>query len=107
MKPERCPTCGRRHRRSNQANARLWLLYHAIADHVKPKKRSFSAGSWHLYLKTRFLGCDDVPLPNGEVLLIPRSTAELDTNEFAEYMTKVEAWAAEHDVWLADMEGTG
>jgi hypothetical protein len=107
VKSERCPTCGRRHKRTNQANARLWLLYHAIADKVKPRGQSFSAGTWHLWAKTKWLGCDDVPLPNGKVQSVPRSTADLDTDEFMSYMTQVEKWAAEHDVWLADMEGTG
>ena len=102
--PNRCPTCGRRHRRSNPANSRYWSLLHAIADKVKPAGVSFSADSWHQYCKSRWLGCDDVPLPNGKVLTIPKSTAALDVAEFGEYMDKVEAWAAERDVWLADLD---
>ena len=32
------------------------------------------------------------------------SQAQLDVAEFNDYMTKVEAWAAERGVWLADLE---
>lgn len=104
MKPPRCPTCHRLHKRSHAANARYWLLLHAIAEQVRPGGKVYSADQWHHYAKSRWLGCDDMALPNGKVLTIPRSTANLDVAEFGEYMEKVEAWAAERDVWLADME---
>jgi hypothetical protein len=104
MKPTRCPTCHRLHKRSHPQNARYWLLLHAIAEQIKPGGKEYSADQWHTYAKSRWLGCDDVPLPNGKVLSIPRSTASLDVAEFGEYMEKVEAWAAERGVWLADLE---
>jgi len=103
-KPDRCPTCHRRHRRSNPANARYWLLLHAIADKVKPGGLSYSADQWHHYMKSRYLGCDDVALPNGKTLTIPKSSADLDVADFNDYMTKVEAWAVERDVWLDQIE---
>ena len=103
MKLERCPTCHRKHRRSNPANARYWLLLHAIAEKVKPGGNAASADTWHLWAKSKFLGCDDVKLPSGKTLTIPRSTAALDTAEFNDYMTAVEAWAATRDVWLDDV----
>ena len=96
---DRCPTCHRRKRRSNEANARYWLLLHTRAE-VPVNGKLFSADQWHLYYKTRYLGADDFKLPNGKVITIPRSTADLDTPEFNEYMEKVEAHMAEHDVYL-------
>lgn len=96
----RCPTCHRALRRSNPANARLWALYHVIAEKVRPGGESFSADTWHHYCKSRWLGCDDVKLPNGKILTIPRSTAALDADEFSAYMERVEAWAAERGVYL-------
>ena len=104
MKTTRCPTCKRPHKRSTQANARLWLLYHLIAERVRPDGKAFSADQWHCYFKSRFLGCDEMTIPNGKTLLILKSTTSLDTAEFNEYMTNVESWASERDVWLADME---
>jgi hypothetical protein len=100
----RCPTCGRKHRRSNPANAKLWALLHEISDRVKPGGNSYSAEQWHTYFKSRYLGCDEVVLPNLKTLTIPRSSSALDVAEFGEYLDKIEAWAAERDVWLADRE---
>lgn len=102
-KLERCPTCGRKHRRSNHANARYWLLLHTIAEKLQPKGESYSADIWHCWAKTRFIGADDVKLPNGKVIIQPRSTASLDVAEFNDYMTKLEAWAADHDVHLDEL----
>jgi hypothetical protein len=102
-KRQRCPTCKRLEQRSTQANARYWLLLHEIATNLKPQGNVYSAEQWHTYFKSRFLGCDEVTMPNGKALQIPRSSADLDTSEFNDYQTQVEAWAAERDVFLADM----
>ena len=101
---DRCPTCHRRHRRTHPQNARYWMLLHLLSERMKPAGEQFSADQWHLWAKSRFLGADDVKLPSGKVLTIPRSTADLSVDEFGEYMDKIEAWAAEKDVWLADRE---
>lgn len=104
MKTARCPTCHRRHRRTTQANALYWVLLHQLAESLKPNGQQYSADTWHAYCKSRFLGCDDVRLPNGKTLTIPKSSADLAVDEFNEYFGKVDAWAAEHGVFLADRE---
>ena len=104
MRVDRCPTCHRRIKRSTQANRLYWLLPHEIAESVKPGAQAYGAEVWHTWAKSRFLGCDDVKLPSGKVLSIPRSSADLDAAEFADYVGKVEAWAAERGVYLADRE---
>jgi hypothetical protein len=106
MKAERCPTCKRRMKRSSEANRRYWLLLHTISDKLRPQNVQHSPEVWHAYFKSRFLGCDDVMLPNGKTLSLPRSSADLDVAEFNAFMEQVELWAGEHDVWLADMEMT-
>jgi hypothetical protein len=62
----------------------------------------YSAETFHVYMKTKYLGADDVKLPNGRVLTIPRSTADLDVEEFAEFYDKVAADCAERGVFLED-----
>ena len=104
-RPERCPACGRKRTRGNPANARYWALLHRIAERLRPQGQTFSADQWHIYAKSRWIGCDDVVLPNGKVIPIPRSSARLDVAEFGTYMEQVEAWAAAHDVYLDGMEG--
>lgn len=99
-KPERCPVCKRLRKRSHAANARYWLLLHVIADNVRPEGKQFSAEAFHLYFKQRFLGADEIAMPNGKVFIQPKSSAELDKDEFADYMMRVEVWANERDVYL-------
>jgi hypothetical protein len=100
----RCPTCKRPQKRSNEANAFYWALLHLIAEKIKPGGNAYSADQWHIYAKSRWIGCDEVVLPNLKTLTIPKSSAALDTAEFQDYVAKVEAWAAERDVFLADRE---
>jgi hypothetical protein len=89
--------------RSTEANRRYWLLLHAIADKLRPNGQEFNADTWHTWAKSKFLGCEEFRLPNGKTLLIPNSTTGLDVAEFGDYMTQLEAWAHEHDVWLEDV----
>lgn len=67
-----------------------------------PQGQSFSAETWHTYLKGRFLGAIDVPMPNGKTITIPNSTANLDVGEFNIYQTQVEAFANENGAFLED-----
>ena len=99
-----CPTCKRRKRRTNEANRRYWLLLHLLAEKLIPlQAKGYSADTWHIYYKTRYLGADEYMLPNGKQYLVPRSTADLDTDTFSDYMTKVEAHANEHGVFLDEL----
>lgn len=102
----RCKTCGRKPRRSNDANKRYWALLAMISDGVRPEDHQYGSEAWHLYFKARILGMDETRLPNGKVVTQPKSSADLDTGEFANYQEQVEAWAAERGVYLPDMEGT-
>ena len=105
-KAERCPTCKRLKRRSNNANARFWLLLHLIAENVKPEGKAYTAEQFHIYFKQKFLGMNEVALPNGKTIMFPKSTAELDTAEFAEHMAKVEQWAIERNIFMDELEPT-
>jgi hypothetical protein len=78
-------------------------LLHEISEHIKPGGQTYGAETWHCWAKSKWLGVDEFKLPSGRTLLIPKSSADLDTDEFSDYMTKLEAWAAEHDVFLADL----
>jgi hypothetical protein len=100
----RCPTCKRKMTRSTEANRRYWALMHVMADRWKVQGQQFSAEVWHMECKRRFLGCEEVKLPSGRTMLIPNSTALLDSEMFSDYMTKVEVWANEHNIYLEDAE---
>jgi hypothetical protein len=100
----RCPKCGQRRKRSNPANSRLWLLYHLASDKLHPDGKTYSADQFHIYYKTRFLGCEEILLPNGHVAQIPMSTAELSVDDFAQYMEAVEADLVSRGVFLEDLQ---
>jgi len=102
-KPERCALCHRLKKRSNVANARYWLLLHRIADKVRPEGKQYSPESFHAFFKQRFIGMDDVTLPNGKVIPMLKSSADLDKDEFNIYMANVESWAMEREIYLDEM----
>ena len=95
----KCPACWK-DKRSSDANRRYWSLVNLVSENVKPNKQQFSQPAWHEYFKSRFLGMKEINLPSGQNILIPTSSAELDIAAFSEFMSRVEAWAAEHGVWL-------
>jgi len=103
-KDRRCPTCHRRYVRGHEQNAKYWLLLHLISERIKIDGQDYRPDVWHEWAKSRFIGRDEVHLPNGKDVTIIRSSADLDVDAFSDYMTKVEAWAAERGVFLEDKE---
>jgi len=100
MAQAKCPTCGRLKKRSTDANRRYWALLAEIATELKPQGQAYSSDTWHRYFCQRFLGADEIALPNQKTLVIPHGSSDLDTGEFNDFMTQVEAWANEHGVFL-------
>lgn len=87
--------------RSGQQNRRYWAILNEIAGIVVQGER-YTAEVWHEYFKVRFIGAEDVRLPNGKVITRPLSTTDLDVIQFGEYMEQIEAWAAQHGLLLTD-----
>ena len=101
---DRCPVCGRQDKRSNEQSRRYWKIVYRVADEYKPDGRQFAPQTWHLQFRSYWLGCDEVRLPSGETIAVPRSTTDLDVDEFSNFMTAVEAWANARGVYLDDGE---
>jgi hypothetical protein len=97
---DRCPACGRRETRSSEANRRYWQLVCRVSEGYTPDGRTFSPEVWHEQFKRHWLGKRDFTLPSGETISITRSTADLSTDEFSDFMTAVEAWANSRNVYL-------
>lgn len=97
---KRCPTCGRSAKRSTEANRRYWALLHEISLGIKPKDTQYSPETWHRYFCQRFLGADEVKLPNEKTLIVPHGSSDLDVGDFNDYMTQVEVFASRHGVYL-------
>jgi hypothetical protein len=90
--------------RTVSQNALYWGLLNLMSEKIHPRGQTFSPDTFHLWAKSKFLGCVDHVLPSGKTLTIPNSTAALDTQQFSDYLDKVQAFAAERGVYLADME---
>lgn len=84
-------TVGKRKRTSPQ-NRRYWGkgVLAQIAAQATVNGRLFSAEVWHEQFKRQFIGV--IELPCGEV--VGMSSADLDTAQFSEFCTQVEAFAA-------------
>lgn len=92
-------------KRTNEANRRYWLLLHVASEKLKPEGVQYSAESFHIYYKMKFLGADDVRLPSGKVVAVPKSSAELPKDEFNDYVFKVEQELNERGVYLDEEYG--
>lgn len=80
--------------RTIEQNKRLWKIYNELSMGVWVDGKQFGADVWHEYFKRRFLGCDDLILPDGTQSTITHSTTKLNTQEMAEYQNQIQAWAA-------------
>lgn len=90
--------CGAAPKRNTEQNRAYWALLHDIAEQVKPGGKEYSAEQFHEYFKQKLLGAVDVELPNGKVIQRSRSTSDLDKEEFSDYLTVIETFAAEMGV---------
>ena len=90
------------YKRSDQQNRRYWAILNELAEQLAIRGDKFSSETWHEYFKGRFIGQEEIKLPNGKNIVRPISSTTLDKAAFAEYMTQVEAWAAGHGILLGE-----
>jgi len=74
--------------RNNDQNARLWHLYRDISEQVEIESRRFSPEVWHEHFKREFIGREE--MPDGS--LHGKTSTKLNTKQFADFMTQVEAF---------------
>lgn len=87
-------------KRNLQQNRYYWQMLNQISEQSWIEGRQYSADVWHEAAKRRHIGCVD--LPGGGTMAM--SSADLNVQEFADYTTKVEAWAqTELGVCLMDL----
>ena len=77
--------------RSNEQNARYWALLTEIAESAQIDGKWFDRDVWHEWLKQKFAPQSEAP----DGTLIPMSTARMNTEQFAKYMTQVEVYAVQ------------
>jgi len=85
-------------KRRDAQNRRYWAILHEIAEQIKVDTRTMSADTWAEWAKRRFIGVIEIPLPDGEVVVVGMSSTKLSVAEFSEYMLMIEVWAIDHGV---------
>lgn len=88
----------RRVNRSLEQNRRYWAMLGDISKQIRVLGKCYSPEVWHEHLKREIIGLE--PLPNGGVKA--KSSKGLSVDEFANYMTMVEVWAAEQNVIFSE-----
>jgi hypothetical protein len=82
-------------KRNNAQNARLWgYIYKQITEQAWVNGRQFPADVWHEMFCRKFWVCDDVILPDGEIVSRRKSSTDMTIAQFAKYMNDVESYAA-------------
>lgn len=87
--------------RSQEQNALYWVRLTEISEQLFPEDKQYSPEVWHEWMKAKFLG-KTVIVVDGEPHIVPKTTTTLKTVDFADYLTQVEAWGAEHGVRFSD-----
>lgn len=83
-------------KRNNEQNKRLWgYLYKTIAEQAWVDGRQFSKEVWHEHFARMFGVCEEMILPDGEIITRRKSTTEMSVGEFADFMTQIEVYAAQ------------
>lgn len=77
--------------RSTEQNARYWAIVSEIAEGVQMGGKWYDRDVWHEYLKQKFAPQSEAP----DGTLIPMSTARMNTEQFAKYMTQIESYATQ------------
>lgn len=78
-------------KRSQSQNRLYWALLRQISAVVWIDGKQYSDVVWHEYFARMFIGSSDLP-SGGKVAI---STTTLSIEEFGNYITQIEQWAAE------------
>lgn len=94
-KPLRVIVTEEEERRRLQQNRFYWGgVITRIAEQAWVDGQQFSKDAWHEYFGRQYGVCEDVTLPDGEVVTRRLSTSDMSVKDFAEYCEKVQAHAA-------------
>lgn len=95
-----CPCCGRPEKLSDPQRDRYFAMIGNLLQH--PKLAHLSKRQLDLYFRDKFLGGEEITLPNGKTIYEPHRLNRKkgpDIPTMSEYMDKITAWCAEVGVW--------
>lgn len=83
-------------KRNAEQNRYYWgAVLRPIAEQAYAAGRQFDKDTWHEFFARKFGVCEDMTLPDGEVIIRRKSTTEMSVHEFSEYITQVQVYAAQ------------
>jgi len=95
-KPLRVIVAQDERKRTSAMNRRYWgPVLKTIAEQAWVDGRQYSGEVWHEYMARKFGVCDELAMPDGEIVVRRKSTTQMTVSEFSEYMQQVEAYAAQ------------
>lgn len=80
-------------RRTGDQNRLLHALLNEIAENAVIDGKQYEVEVWKDWIKRRFIGIEEVTLPDGTRLDRSMSTTDLNVGEFSELIERVRAWA--------------
>lgn len=84
-------------KRNGQQNRFYWAVaLRDISEQAWIDGKQFDKDAWHEYFSRKFGVCEDLTLPDGEIITRRKSTTQMTVGEFSTYVNQVQAWAANH-----------
>lgn len=81
--------------RNLQQNRFYWgAVLKQIADQAWVDGRQFDKDAWHEYFARKYGVCDELILPDGEIITRRKSTIQMSVGEFSTYLNQIQAYAA-------------
>ncbi|MGO4278228.1 recombination protein NinB [Cupriavidus sp. RAF20_2] len=82
-------------RRTNESNRYYWgVVLRDIAEQAWVDGRQYDKDTWHEYFADLYGVKTEKQLPDGRLLLVRKSTSDYSVGEFSDYLTLVQANAA-------------
>ncbi len=82
-------------RRTSESNRYYWgVVLRDISEQAWVEGRQYDKDTWHEYFADLYGVKAEKQLPDGRLILVRKSTSDYTIGEFSEYLTKVQAHAA-------------
>lgn len=82
-----------RAKRSSEQNRKLHAILNDIAEQAVVNGRTYDAEVWKEQIRRRFIGTEELDMPDGSRIERGISTTTLGVGEFANLIEIVQAWA--------------
>jgi hypothetical protein len=87
-------------KRSLSANNLYWQWLTVLAAHFSRGGKAFSKDDMHDLMRHQFLGYVEKTIGSTTLQPLLASTTELNVTQMCHYMTKIDAWSADHGCLL-------